>query len=289
MPKIKALSARTIDWARIRRSTSREDIVHVHYGLFGYYQWGVENSVMHLHGSDVTSNLPSRILGPVVRRSIRNAKVVLYSTPNLEGTVRELRPDAIWLPNPVDLPSYSDDEPHRAEHGGVRVLFCSRWDSEKGTDKLLELTARLRLALPGVELVGLDWGSGRKAAAAAGVHLTPVMSKSSFHKWLRSSDLIVGQVGGGALGISDLEALSSGTPTVARFTYPDAYPTPPPLLNEAEDDLLELVLDGINNPQHSTLDARSARMSWVREFHEPSRVVDRLATIYSENFSPRTS
>ncbi|MEM4092652.1 MAG: hypothetical protein QW837_06345 [Conexivisphaerales archaeon] len=82
------------------------DIYHVNYGLQDAYL--VEKlkghlDVLHLHGSDVRTALKTAWLGWMVKSNIMNAERVLYATEDMKNDVMRLRPDAIYLPTPVNV------------------------------------------------------------------------------------------------------------------------------------------------------------------------------------------
>ena len=103
-PLASAALRRAADGARWLRTRRGADIVHIHYGPNGYYGWGARAPyVLHLHGSDVRVDLHRPAAGALMRRSLKGAAAVLYSTQDLAEAVEALRPDAQWLPNPLSL------------------------------------------------------------------------------------------------------------------------------------------------------------------------------------------
>ncbi|MGA7206737.1 MAG: glycosyltransferase, partial [Specibacter sp.] len=187
------------DLAAVRTLRPRPAVLHINYGVSGYYGWGRRNVVLHLHGTDVRSDLNSKFLGPMVRESIKRADVVLYSTPDMADAVQAIRADAQWFPAP--LPSAASTKLTPATpRSGKRVFFASRWDDSKGAPQLLELAAALRRERPELELLGLDWGTYAGQARAQGLQLLPHMSVGEFRAELSRADVVIGQVAFGALG-----------------------------------------------------------------------------------------
>ncbi|MDD0858808.1 glycosyltransferase [Arthrobacter alpinus] len=221
------MARRLRDLVAVRTMRPRPDVLHINYGVSGYYGWGRKNVVLHLHGTDVRSDLLSPVLGPVVRHSIKSADVVLFSTPDMGEAVHELRPDAQWFPAPLP-PAAATMQTLRTPRTGKRVFFASRWDDSKGAPALLELAASLQRHHPDLELVGLDWGSYADQARDLGLGLLPLMSTDEFRMQLAESDVVIGQIAVGALGLSDLEAMAQGRPLVARFTLDTEYGGPAP-------------------------------------------------------------
>jgi glycosyltransferase involved in cell wall biosynthesis len=279
---------RARDLVRFRPAGQACDVLHVHYGLFGYYAWSVRRPyVLHLHGTDVRGNLRSRALGPLVRAAIRRAGAVVFSTPDLADEVRALRPDATWLPAP--LSPAVDATPARiglrkpAGRPGAapRIVFASRWDPVKGLQRQLALARDLRGAHPDAELIGVDWGTGAPAAAEAGVALRPMLPAAEFRALMASADIVVGQLASGALGIADLEAMALGRPLIARFAYADAYGSDPAIWNTATCDPMTAVASILADPD-ATVDRCAATRSWALEHHGAEAFVRAALPIYGQ-------
>lgn len=270
--------ARLADLLNVRTLRPRPDVLHINYGVSGYYGWGRKNVVLHLHGTDVRTDLNSRFLGPVVHRSISKADVVLYSTPDLAEVVRNLRPDAQWFPAPLPVAANTLVEP-QIQHTGTRIFFASRWDHSKGADQLLELAAALREEFPDLELLGLNWGTEANRAADLGLKLYDLMPADEFRAQLAAADIVVGQVAGGALGLSDLEAMAQARPLVARFNLQEAYGSDAPLFNVDEKPALELVREALADPAAATLRGQTGRV-WALEHHGAQGLELRLEAIY---------
>jgi glycosyltransferase involved in cell wall biosynthesis len=92
------------------------DIYHVNYALQDAYLVSKLKhlDILHIHGSDVRWTLHSKKWGWIVKHNLESAKVVLYSTPDLSEKVKELRPDAIYLPTPVRTHLFSPNNQLKA-------------------------------------------------------------------------------------------------------------------------------------------------------------------------------
>ncbi|MDG7036582.1 MAG: hypothetical protein JRN32_00965 [Nitrososphaerota archaeon] len=92
---------------------SKGDIYHVNYGLQDAYlvdKLKGHLDVLHLHGSDVRTTLKTAWLGWMVKSNMMNAKRVLYATEDMKEDVIRLRPDAIYLPTPVNVDVFGPKE-----------------------------------------------------------------------------------------------------------------------------------------------------------------------------------
>lgn len=285
-----ALSRRGVDWARWLAVRRRYGPWHIHYGVTGYYGWGQWSRrrspvLLHLHGTDVRQDLRSRWLGPVVRRSMSVADVVLYSTPDLAEPLSAAGVEAEWFPAPVPLAAL--DQPSvPLPPGPPTVCFISRWDDSKGGPRLVELARGLRRARPDVDLVGIDWGTYRHDAAAAGVRLRPLLPPDEFRRLLASSHVLVGQLAYGLLGVADLEAMLVGRTLLAHFgdewIGPGAYGERPPIVDVGgESDLVGSVVDALGRLDEQPGAAQAAR-AWVERYHDPRRLSARAAEMYRD-------
>lgn len=271
---------RLFDFLRTRFERPKADVLHINYGVSGYYGWFRKGVVLHLHGTDVRQDLQSAVLGPVVRRSIRSADAVLYSTPDMAEQVRALRPDAEWFPAPLQPSAETLLAPSRPRDGR-HVFFASRWDDSKGAPDLVKLAARLKEARPELELSGVNWGTHASEAAAAGVRLLPHLSSDDFRQHLADADVVIGQLAFGVLGLSDLEAMAQGRPLVAKFTAAEAYGSEAPIANttasEPFDRVLKLLTDTAGAEELGT-----AARRWALEHHAASALEERLEGLYEK-------
>lgn len=273
------------DIAAVVRLRGRYDLFHVHYGTFSYYAMCNRRPfALHLHGTDVRRDLASG--GPtarLVRWGLDHAAIVYFSTPDLADQVRSFRPDAAWLPAPVQSqffePLPAQVRPH--EFGmHKRVLFCSRWEPIKGSTDLLQVAAELMRTDPTIQILGFDWGQDRQRASSQGIELVPLLSRDSLPKFLRSFDIIVGQMRTGAIGLSELEAMALGLPVVAHFGYDDAYPERPPLVATTPSDAAEAVITILHNPEYYRKAAADGPR-WVGKYHSAAALVQRLRHDYA--------
>lgn len=116
----------------------------------------------------------------------------------------------------------------------------------------------------------LDWGPLRmeyRHQYAGRFEFLPVVAASKVQHLIHPADVVVGQFVLGAIGLSELQAMSCAKPVIASFCYNDAYPTPPPLCQattaEEVDDHLENLYQ---HPAVGTALGHEAR-EWVIKHH----------------------
>ncbi|MFB9376709.1 hypothetical protein ACFFKU_04150 [Kineococcus gynurae] len=264
--------------AELGVGAARSDLLHVHYASVPRHtRWTRRPWVLHAHGTDVRSQQYEPRWTAPIRDALRAADHVYYSTPDLAEHVLPHRPDAGYLPNPLDVDALPVHDPATA----AGVFFASRWEPVKGLAAQLDLARALRAALPAdVELLGLDWGPAADEARAAGVRLVPRSAREEFLRRLAAARVVVGQRSG-MLAASELEAIGTGVPVVAAVNpawYPDdAVDAHPPVLGGAgagTDDLVEAVRSAL------TESAAPSGREWLRRTHDVGDSVRRLRTDY---------
>ncbi|QWW20277.1 glycosyltransferase family 4 protein [Schaalia sp. 19OD2882] len=267
-PMWRAALERAADLTRWMGERGLAEVLHVHYGPNGYLSWGsARPHVLHLHGTDVRVDLHRSGAGWLTRRSILEADAVVYATEDLADAVRELRPDATWVPNP--LPPGILDRSTPAPVPG-RVVFCSRWEESKGGAAMVE--AATTMVDVGVQVHGLDWGDLADRAKACGVVLYPRMSQEDYWDFLAQAHLVVGQHSFGVPGTSELQAMALGRPVVM-----DAPGVP--VIASTRTDLVDVVREALADPDRLEQVGGTGR-SWVLDHHAPVVSVHALEQIY---------
>lgn len=261
--------------ARLAIAARRHDIVHVHSATtLPHTRRVAPRYVLHCHGSDVRTAQYEPGRGDAIRAGLRAAEAVFFSTPDLEQHVRPYRADAILLPVPVDVADLPRWQP---APGRPRVVFASRWEEVKGLDTQLDAARRIVAAVAGAaDVVGLDWGPGAGAAAAAGVQLVPRTDHAGFVRLLADATAVVGQAAG-ILSSSELEAMGTGAPlAVPAPLLPTGLP-PAPVLGHDPESVAAAVQALVRGDL--THDPERGR-TWVKEVHGVERAVDTIAAVY---------
>ncbi|MEQ3551238.1 hypothetical protein WIS52_12220 [Pseudonocardia nematodicida] len=259
--------------ARLAVQARRHDVVHVHSAsTLAHSRFGAPRYVLHCHGTDVrtTQYDPARTASIV--DGLRRAEAVLYSTPDLAEHVLGHRPDAVYLPVPIDVDAVPEWSP---VPGRPQVVFASRWSPDKGVDTQLAVARELRTRFGGeVDVVGLDWGPCSAEAARVGVRLVPRSGHADYLALLAGAAVVVGQ-SAGILAASELEALAAGAPVVV--------PVPLPLYGD-------LPLSAVDAPEVADAVAaalergerhdRDAVRRWTRDEHGVARAVDVVTDVH---------
>ncbi|MBD3690108.1 glycosyltransferase family 4 protein [Nanchangia anserum] len=263
-----AIRARARDYAGSLALRRGADIVHVHYGVNGYYAWGMDApTVLHLHGSDIRTDIHRHPHSALLRAALRRADLVLFATPDLADLVTPYRPDAHYLPNPIP-PRFLTPTATRRQR---RLVVAARWDDSKGGMDLVRAAGRLVEA--GVEVHGFDWGTYATQAADLGVICHPLMEIDTLQVFLASARLVIGQQAVPALSMLDLQALAQGTPVLSPFTAPGITTT-------SLDSLVAEALAAWSLTDRELAAAGETGNAWVRAHHVPEATVAALEEHY---------
>ena len=264
---------------RLRR---RYDIAHVHYARLGVV--GPLSGlpyVVHCHGSDIRGVTPRSGWGFEVAPIFRGAARVYFSTPDLAPWVAAFRPDAVFLPNPIEVPDRIVESGGRGERD---VLIGVRLDPIKGPEEI-EATVRALVAIrPGTTFTVIDQGShvGRVAAAAgSAARIIPPVPHDELPALFRAHRVAIGQMRVGAIGNFELEAMAAALPVASAFSYPDAYPERPPIVDgPSPADRADTLARLLDDPAACvTFGERAA--SWVAANHSTTAIAARLIADYA--------
>jgi hypothetical protein len=266
--------------SRLAARAARVDLLHVHFAtVYQHTRLVPRRFVLHCHGSDVRTLQYDPRYTATIHRALARAERVFYSTPDLAEHTLPHRPDAVYLPVPIDtaaLPTWAPTT------GPPQVLFSSRWDDSKGLAAQLAIAAGLVKATKGTdaEVVGLDWGPAAAAARDVGVRLLPRRDHTEYLRLLATAHVVVGQ-SSGILAASELEALGIGAPllmTADHALYGDATP---PVLDAAmtgPDDVVQAAALALADPAATAQTQQGP--AWVRQRHGVGPAVDRVLELY---------
>jgi len=171
--------------------------------------------VLHIHGSDVRGfDEAGRTIAKVngsTSEAILKASLVFYSTPDLSPHVRQIRPDAIWLPSPIPVRFKNVEKICQSPNDSkfADIFFPHAWNNSKGVDQIFELVKNLKEVSGfhfNLKLVGLAIGDRQLEARAAGFELVKPVSESMHVSRMKNSRIVLGQ-GTGVLAITDLLGL----------------------------------------------------------------------------------
>ncbi len=255
------------------------DLVHVHYASQAVVGALIGRPfVVHCHGSDIRNVDPWTARGRYLARVMAPAAAVIYSTPDLETAVRRFRPDAEFLPNPVDTDQFAPRGSSQRD-----ILVAIRLDAAKGAT---EVMAGLRLVLarrPETTATVVAFGPlAHELARDLGprVCVQHTVPHDAMPRLIGDHRVAIGQLGLGAFGMTELETMSCGVPVVTDYRFARSYSVPPPVVQAdrpatVADGLVQL-LDDRDLRERAAADSRA----WVVRHHSLPVVTRRLLATY---------
>jgi glycosyltransferase involved in cell wall biosynthesis len=263
----------------------RYDVVHVHFARLGMLgSMSGRPYTLHVHGTDIRGVRPGSWWGREIAPFMRRARLVYYATPDLWEWVEPFRPDAVFLPNPIETDLFSPAErTGQGDRARRDLLVGVRLSAAKGLPTILETVRGVVAARPGTTITIVDQGEGVAQAEALGGSNAVVVrraSRAELPTLIRGHRLAVGQFLVGTFGNFELEAEACGVPVVMGFDRWAAYDTRPPIVaaataQEAAGRIRDLLDD----------DAELARLAalgppWVAANHAAGTIAARVLADY---------
>jgi len=267
--------ARAIEWAKVIRQVrgGNFDVVHIHYATLGIVgELGRFPYVLHCHGTDVRD--PDPVTRPIVQRVLRNAVHVFYATPDLAEPVLRHRPDAEFLPNPIDTETFRPLTPARE----CRDVFIGCWlTAVKGAPKLLEACRMLAEQRPDIRITAIDSGPfSAQFAALPNVTLLARQPRAKLPSIFARHGVVMGQMHLGIAGMLELEAMACGRPVVTPFAFNHVYPEPGPfVLASTPEQMAADVIRLVDDADLREMIGRASR-AWVARHHQIDAIAGRF-------------
>ncbi len=274
--KLAVVPLRLLDWLRLawQLRRGRYDAVHIHYaylGLVGLLA-GVPY-VLHCHGDDVR-DLARRPWRAFIRLAMRRAAHVYYSTPDLAPWCLAVRPDAEFLPNPVDLGTFRP-APLPPDARDVFVV-CALADN-KGGRKILAALEELSRRRPRLRVTAVAGGElTRRFEQLPTVVLLLRQPRERLPALMARHRVLIGQVHEGAIGMVELEGMACARPVIASFRFADVYGAEAPVVHaESPAQVVEAAERLLDDPVLAGAVGAASRR-WVEEHHDAVRVARRV-------------
>lgn len=258
-------------------------VLHIHGGhLHRFCNRTKVPFVLHIHGSDIrsfdSSGVPISNVSPGTLSALRKARAVAYSTPELGPILRELVDEPIWIPAPLGVVEISQ-EPRNFDFADV--FFPHVWMINKDLASLFRFITKLKTYYGSeLRLVGIDLGDKKNLALKLGFKLVPACSPREHVSRMLNSKIVLGQPHGAAFGVSDLQAIASGSnylafpmqaPALESYGYLE-YDQP----SKSPKETMNQALKFLENPETPA----ESDLSRILDKHTDSFVYNQLKTIY---------
>ncbi|MFN0145526.1 MAG: glycosyltransferase family 4 protein [Dehalococcoidia bacterium] len=266
---------RAVEWAQIIREVhaGHFDVVHIHYAYLGMLGvLGKFPYILHCHGSDVREITP--FTRPMIERALERASRVFYATPDLAEYVLERRPDAEFLPNPVDSGQFAPRSPASEKDG---VYICCGLTDIKGASRLLDACRRLAHERPDIRFTALAGGEYTEAfGALPNVTLIPHQPRERLPQVISRHGLVVGQMLIGAVGMAELESVACARPLITWFRHSRAYAEPPPFVRAVDGADIAMAIARLVDDPAERQRLGDAGRDWVQRFHSLEEASERV-------------
>ncbi len=279
-PNVKPVTGpiRALDWLDIIRRirAGRYDLVHIHYAYLGNIgALGGFPYILHCHGTDLRGG--TLVTRPLIANAIRQARHVFYSTPDLAAWVLPLRPDAEFLPNPVDTRLFAPATPPSAHRSAWVACALTK---VKGAERILRACRLLAERAPDLPVDAFGGGEFTQAfRALPNVTLYARHPRSRLPQIIDEHGIVIGQARLGSVGMAELEAMACGRPVVAWFNERGGCSEPPPILSAVDGDDIARVVERLANDPAARDRLGAAGRAWVERHHGVERVVDRVEAV----------
>ncbi|MGE0526239.1 MAG: glycosyltransferase family 4 protein [Bdellovibrionales bacterium] len=263
------------------------NILHIHYlSSIAWFIFSDIPIVAHAHGSDVRVSVWNVFRHVINWMACRKARVIYYSTPDMECLLKRYTQHACFLPNPVDSEDFRPYEGPRENY----ILLFSALNHIKGADLALAAIEKIRRKRPDIEFRVFGGGEYEDEARRLGLTILPKIPRSEIPELVGKASLVLGQFRVGAIGMSELEVLALGRTVACHFAYPKIYHAPPPFISaNTPDEIVDVIETFLANPSAYEYLDRKAR-SWFVSNHSSDRLIQPLLKEYESlitNSKPR--
>lgn len=285
LTKLLASPLRLREMLQVNREVKRGryDIVHIHFaylgwlGILGRYPY-----FLHCHGSDIRRDLKDWRRRWFIEKSVQRANKVFFATPDLADLIYPLRPDAIFLPNPVNTDQFHPTS--ALTQTQPKILLGSAFYAIKG----------IKLAMAGLQTALQQYPEINVTAFASGPEFPFYQNSLGFHfiapiphdkmaALYQVHDLIIGQFKIGSLGMVELESMACAKPVICHYTENHCYTASPPVLKaQSAARIAENIIFLIKNPSEMISLGKEGRV-WVAETHDYRLIAHHLLEIYEQN------
>lgn len=263
---------------QVRRG--RYDIVHIHFaylgwlGIIGRYPY-----FLHCHGSDIRRDYLDWRRRWFIHQSILRAKAVFFATPDLADLLLPIRPDAIFLPNPVNTALFHPNSPPVESH--PKILLGSAFYPVKGVEAAMQGLQEIVKQHPEIEITAFATGPlYPHYQNSPGFRFIPPVPHPQMAPLYQAHEIIIGQFKIGSLGMVELEGMACGRPVICHYEPTSWYPESPPIIQaQTPEEIRGKVVQMLTNPvERAAIGDKGAQ--WIGQYHDFRQVAYQLSRFY---------
>lgn len=268
-------------YARVIKKKIRMEgfnIVHIHFVSSSLWFLNIKLPlIVHAHGSDVRVsryNFIRRLLNFVI---LWRADYIFYSTPDLKKYFKHWNEKATFIPNPIDYHLFSTSETVKPTRD---ILLHSTLSEIKGAGLAVKALNKIKSKRPDLKISIFAFGDMIEKLNISKFEKIQKTPREQLPAIIHDHKVILGQFKVGAVGMSDLEAISCGKPLITFFEYGEVYEEPIPILNAKNEEEIfsgiEAVLDNVESFQAKA----NQYHKWVEKYHSIEKVVQKIEGFY---------
>ena len=283
--KILTSHRRALDAFKINAYISRNkfEVVHFHYANSGWMgTLGGYPYFLHCHGSDVRLDLYHPVRKWLVLHSLKRASGVFISTPDLYSHVSSVRPDAVFIPNPIDTRLFAPAS--NGDQANVRVLINQALKVSKAPEVAFRAAQQIKHVFNNVEIYAFAYGPElERFRQYDEVRFIDPVPHSRMAELINSFDIVLGQFAIGSLGVSELESMACGKPVVCyvdQAMYSQWYNKPPPVLSARQVDVVAEAVATLIQQRTLREEIGTQAREWILRHHGYLKVVSQVVSQY---------
>ncbi|MCJ7634680.1 glycosyltransferase family 4 protein, partial [Candidatus Bathyarchaeota archaeon] len=188
-----------------------------------------QSHIITLHGSDIRNLMHGKMSAlkkAFLIRTLKASDTVLATTPDLLRYSSMIDKQILHLPQPINTKIFSCCTPRDSSLYGDPIIFSpTRLQNIKGAKNIIDTLGRIVEAYPHSHIYQIEWGDPENVAMLSNkvpsknLTFLKMMPRELLASWYVSVDAVIGQMDIGALGNTELEAMSCGTPVIVYDKY----------------------------------------------------------------------